>query len=63
MNIWTSWLDALRSLVDALSTEAGLGLGLAIITATLLLRIFLLPISWSLLMRLRSPEENDETST
>jgi YidC/Oxa1 family membrane protein insertase len=47
MNIWTVWLDALRSLVDALSTEAGLGLGLAIITATLLLRILLLPISWS----------------
>jgi len=47
MNIWTLWLDALRSLVDALSTEAGLGLGLAIITATLLLRILLLPISWS----------------
>jgi YidC/Oxa1 family membrane protein insertase len=47
MNIWTLWLDALRSLVDALSTEAGLGLGLAIISATLLLRILLLPISWS----------------
>ena len=47
MNIWTSWLDALRSLVDVLSTEAGLGLGLAIITATLLLRVLLLPISWS----------------
>jgi len=47
MNIWISWLDALRSLVDALSTEAGLGLGLAIITATLLLRVLLLPISWS----------------
>ena len=47
MNIWTSWLDALRSLVDVLSTEAGLGLGLAIITTTLLLRVLLLPISWS----------------
>jgi len=47
MNIWISWLDALRSLVDVLSTEAGLGLGLAIITATLLLRVLLLPISWS----------------
>jgi YidC/Oxa1 family membrane protein insertase len=47
MHIWTLWLDALRSLVDVLSTETGLGLGLAIITATLLLRILLLPISWS----------------
>ena len=47
MNIWTHWLDALRSLMDALSIEAGLGLGLAIIAATLLIRILLLPISWS----------------
>jgi len=47
MNIWTFWLDALRSLVDVLATDAGLGLGLAIIAATLLLRLVLLPISWS----------------
>src|SRR6187551_488192 len=47
MNIWTVWLDALRSLVNAISIEAGLGLGLAIIIATLLLRTLLLPISWS----------------
>jgi YidC/Oxa1 family membrane protein insertase len=51
MNIWTSWLDAIRSLVDGLSTEAGLGLGLAIIAATLLLRALLLPISWSIAYR------------
>jgi len=47
MNIWTIWLDALRSLVEVLSTEAGLGLGLAIIIATVLLRAILLPLSWS----------------
>ena len=47
MNLWTAWLDALRALVDGLSTEAGLGLGLAIIAATLLLRLLLLPVSWS----------------
>jgi YidC/Oxa1 family membrane protein insertase len=47
MNLWTFWLDTLRGLVDTLSSEVGLGLGLAIITATLLLRVLLLPISWS----------------
>jgi len=47
MNLWTFWLDTLRGLVDILSSEAGMGLGLAIITATLLIRVLLLPISWS----------------
>src|SRR5262245_32394544 len=51
MNLWTSWLDALRALVDALSTETGLGLGMAIIASTLLLRALLLPISWSVAYR------------
>ena len=49
MNLWHTWLDALRSLVDVLSTEAGLGLG--IIAATLLLRTALLPVSWSIAYR------------
>ncbi|HEY5810262.1 MAG TPA: membrane protein insertase YidC [Povalibacter sp.] len=47
MNLWTFWLDTLRGLVDTLSSDVGLGFGLAIITATLLLRVLLLPISWS----------------
>ena len=47
MNPWTLWLDALRSLVETLSTEVGLGLGLAVISATLMVRMLLLPISWS----------------
>lgn len=51
MNLWTHWLDALRALIDALSSNAGLGLGLAIIAATLLLRTILLPISWSVAYR------------
>lgn len=51
MNLWTVWLDTLRSLVDTLSSEVGLGLGLAIIAATLLLRTLLLPISWSVAYR------------
>lgn len=47
MSLWTLWLDALRGLLEALSTQAGLGLGLAVIAGTLLLRVTLLPISWS----------------
>ncbi len=47
MDLWTFWLDTLRSLVNSLSSDVGLGLGLAIIAATLLLRVLLLPISWS----------------
>lgn len=51
MTIWAAWLDGIRGLLDALSTEAGLGLGLAIIVATLLLRTVLLPFSWSIAYR------------
>jgi YidC/Oxa1 family membrane protein insertase len=51
MTAWTMWLDVLRGLLDALSSGVGLGLGLAIITATLLLRAALLPISWPVAYR------------
>lgn len=51
MNLWTFWLNTLRGLVDTLSSEMGLGLGLAIITTTLLLRVLLSPISWSVAYR------------
>lgn len=51
MSIWTLWLDTLRSLLDGLSSEAGLGLGMAIIVGTILLRMVLLPISWSVAYR------------
>jgi len=51
MNLWTLWLDTLRSLLDGLTIEAGLGLGLSIIVGTILLRVLLLPISWSLAYR------------
>lgn len=51
MNLWTMWLDILRGLLDELSSEAGLGLGLAIILGTVLLRAVLLPISWSVAYR------------
>lgn len=51
MNLWTSWLDALRALVGFLSTEVGLGLGVAIIVTTVLVRALLLPISWRIAYR------------
>jgi YidC/Oxa1 family membrane protein insertase len=51
MNVWTLWLDSLRGLLDGLAVDAGLGLGLAIIVGTLLLRVLLLPISWSVAYR------------
>ena len=49
MSIWTMWLDVIRSLVEFLSS--GLGLGLAVVVATLLLRAIVLPISWSVAYR------------
>lgn len=51
MTLWTTWLDMLRGLLEALSSEAGLGLGLAIVAATLMLRLVILPISWSVAYR------------
>jgi YidC/Oxa1 family membrane protein insertase len=51
MNLWTLWLDTLHGLLDGLTFNAGLGLGLAIIVGTILLRLLLLPISWSVAYR------------
>jgi YidC/Oxa1 family membrane protein insertase len=51
MNLWILWLDTLRGLLDELTFDAGLGLGLAIIVGTVLLRLLLLPISWSIAYR------------
>lgn len=45
VNIWSIWLGAIHSLVLFLSS--GMGLGMAVVLATLLLRATLLPISWS----------------
>jgi YidC/Oxa1 family membrane protein insertase len=41
------WLDAIRGLLQFLSTNAGLGAGFGIVALTLLLRTTLLPITWS----------------
>jgi YidC/Oxa1 family membrane protein insertase len=46
MDLWAIWLDAILGLLNLLSSQAGMGLGFAIIVATLLLRTAVLPISW-----------------
>ena len=51
MHIWSMWLDAIQWMLGALSSEAGMGLGLAIVIGTLILRSLLLPISWSIACR------------
>lgn len=46
MDIWAVWLDSIRAIVTALAGDAGLGLGLAIVVATVLLRTAVLPLAW-----------------
>lgn len=47
MQLWTTWLETLRAVLEFLSSDAGLGPGLAVIALTLGLRTVLLPVSWS----------------
>ncbi|HEY3517058.1 MAG TPA: membrane protein insertase YidC [Gammaproteobacteria bacterium] len=51
MDIWGMWLEAIRALVTALAAEAGLGVGLAVIVATVLLRSIVLPLAWPIAYR------------
>jgi YidC/Oxa1 family membrane protein insertase len=51
MDIWSAWLDSIGSIVMALATDAGLGLGLAVVVATVLLRVALLPVAWPIAYR------------
>lgn len=51
MDIWATWLDSIRSIVTALAGDAGLGLGLAVIAATVLLRTVVLPVAWPIAYR------------
>ena len=46
MELWTQWLDAIRELLNWLSSDLGLGLGLSILVLTFGMRTALLPISW-----------------
>jgi YidC/Oxa1 family membrane protein insertase len=51
MDIWTTWLEAIRSIVTALAADAGLGVGMAVIIATALLRTVVLPLAWPIAYR------------
>ncbi len=51
MELWTYWLGAIDGLLTFLSSQVGLGTGLAIVTLTLLFRTALLPISWRIAFR------------
>jgi YidC/Oxa1 family membrane protein insertase len=51
MELWTYWLSAIQGLLTFLSSQVGLGTGLAIVALTLLLRTLLLPISWRVAYR------------
>jgi len=45
MQLWTQWLELIRTLLHFLSTDIGMGEGLGILALTLLLRAALLPLA------------------
>jgi YidC/Oxa1 family membrane protein insertase len=47
MALWTQWLNVLDGFLEFLSSQVGLGEGLAIVALTLLVRTLVLPISWT----------------
>jgi YidC/Oxa1 family membrane protein insertase len=51
MELWTYWLSAIQGMLTFLSSQVGLGTGLAIVTLTLLLRTVILPVSWRVAYR------------
>jgi len=51
MELWTHWLNAIGALLNFLSSELGLGMGLGIVVLTALLRTIILPISWPIAYR------------
>lgn len=51
MDIWDTWLEAIRTIVTSLAADAGLGVGLAVVVATVLLRTLVLPIAWPIAYR------------
>lgn len=46
MALWTQWLNFLEGFLGFLSSQVGLGEGLAIIALTLLVRTMVLPLAW-----------------
>lgn len=51
MDIWAMWVEAIRTVVTALAADAGLGVGLGIVIATVLLRSVVLPLAWPIAYR------------
>jgi len=47
MTLWMHWLNALHGFLEFLSSQVGLGDGLAIVALTFLVRTAILPIWWS----------------
>ena len=64
MEIWAIWLDALRGALQFLSSDIGLGAGMAVVVLTILLRtistagLLVRRLSW-----LHTPKEGLETKT
>jgi YidC/Oxa1 family membrane protein insertase len=48
MELWSFWIEGIRSLLHLLSSDLGLGIGLGIVALTLATRLGLLPLTWSL---------------
>src|SRR5262245_42561142 len=51
MDLWTLWLDVIRSCLNFLSTGTGLGTGLGIIVMTIAVRTAILPVTWTVAYR------------
>jgi YidC/Oxa1 family membrane protein insertase len=51
MDIWTVWLESIRGIVTALAADAALGVGVAVIISTVLLRTVVLPLAWPIAYR------------
>jgi YidC/Oxa1 family membrane protein insertase len=48
MQLWSFWIEGIRSVLHALSTDLGLGIGVGIMALTLATRLGLLPLTWSI---------------
>jgi YidC/Oxa1 family membrane protein insertase len=51
MDLWGTWLEAIRTIITSLASDAGLGVGLSVVVATVLLRGFVLPLAWPIAYR------------
>jgi YidC/Oxa1 family membrane protein insertase len=51
MDLWSYWLEGIRSVLHFLASDLGVGVGLGIIALTIVVRCLLLPLSWSVAYR------------